>query len=84
MKTTVVKHRKLIDVKPYVFDALSLEAAREGVSLKKYIEDLLERSCRKPASGKSSGIARLIGSAIPRDKDISSIEDDRLKYLLSK
>ena len=31
-----------------------------------------------------SGISRLIGSALPKNADIDSINDDRLKYLLSK
>ncbi|MBR4826697.1 MAG: hypothetical protein IKZ91_02295 [Bacteroidales bacterium] len=76
-------HRKLIDIKPTVFDALSLEAARQGVSLKRFIEDLLEKACPK-RTVPMTGIGRLIGSALPKDGDVSSIEDDRLQYLLSK
>lgn len=34
--------RKLIDIKAPVFNSLSLKAKRKGVSLKRYIEDLLE------------------------------------------
>ena len=83
MDTALARHRKLIDIKPFVFESLSREAALQGVSLKHYIEDLLEKSCPKRSfSGK--GISRLIGSAIPRNKDISGIDDDRLQYLLSK
>ena len=83
MNSTSISHRKLIDIKPRVFNSLSQAAAREGVSLKRYIEDLLEKACprREPSEG---GISRLIGSALPKHTDISSIEDDRLKYLLSK
>lgn len=79
-----VAHRKLIDIKPAVFESLSLEAARKGVSLKRYIEEMLEKSCPRPGAKNESGIGRLIGSAIPKSVDIYSIEDDRLKYLLSK
>ena len=76
-------HRKLIDLKPAVFNALSSEAARNGVSLKRHIEIILERACPKP-SVQESGISRLIGSALPKDSDYSSIADERLQYLLSK
>ena len=34
--------RKLIDIKAPVFRSLTLKARRKGVSLKRYIEDLLE------------------------------------------
>lgn len=77
-------HRKLIDIKPAVFESLSLEAAREGVSLKRYIEEMLEKACPRPEVNRNNGIGRLIGSAIPKDVDIYSIDDDRLQYLLSK
>lgn len=81
---TVAAHRKLIDIKPNVFDALSLEAQKKGVTLKRYIEDLLENACpRSPVHGHSS-ISRLIGSAKPKHVDLAAIEDDRLQYLLSK
>lgn len=36
----------------------------------------------KPESRK--GIFRLIGSALPKDGDVNDIDDERLKYLLSK
>ena len=76
-------HRKLIDIKPSIFEALSLEAVRQGVSLKRYIEDLLEKACPR-RKVPESGISRLIGSALPKGKDLSAIDDDRLQYLLSK
>ena len=84
MERTVTTHRKLIDIKPAVFESLSLEAAKKGVSLKRHIENLLEESCPKRGISTSSGIGRLIGSALPSTGDISAIEDDRLQYLLSK
>ena len=76
-------HRKLIDINPAVFEALSLEASRQGVSLKRFIEDLLVKACPKRTIP-TTGISRLIGSALPKDGNVSCIEDDRLKYLLSK
>jgi hypothetical protein len=81
---TAVAHRKLIDIKPAVFESLSLEAARKGMSLKRYIEEMLEKACPRPEVNRKSGIGPLIGSAIPKNIDIYSIEDDRLQYLLSK
>ena len=81
---TAVAHRKLIDIKPAVFDSLSLEAARHGVSLKRFIEDLLESACPRQEVSRESGIGRLIGSALPKNGNVYSIEDDRLQYLLSK
>ena len=83
MEQASAAHRKLIDLKPAVFNALSSEAARNGISLKRHIENLLEMACPKP-SVKESGISRLIGSALPKESDYSSINDDRLQYLLSK
>lgn len=84
MDATVTSHRKLIDIKPSVFETLSMEAARQGISLKRFIENLLENACPRKTADRASGIGRLIGSALPKDKDIASIDDDRLKYLLSK
>lgn len=83
METIAAPHRKLIDLKPSVFDSLSLEAKRRGVSLKRYIESLLEAACPRRKVQKT-GISRLIGSALPKDMDLASINDDRLQYLLSK
>ena len=40
--------RKLIDIKAPVFNSLALKAKRKGVSLKRYIEDLLEEDAYEP------------------------------------
>jgi len=84
METVTAAHRKLIDIKPAVFDGLSKEAARQGVSLKRYIEDLLEQACPKPKVEVNPRILRLIGSARPQKGKVEDIDDDRLQYLLSK
>lgn len=52
MKTAV--KRKLIDIKSAVFDSLMVQAKGEGLSLKKYIEALLERESQKKRSWHSS------------------------------
>lgn len=83
METTTA-HRKLIDIKTSVFEELTLQAQNHGISLKRYIENLLEETCLSHKSAYSPGISRLIGSARPKGIDLSSIEDDRLQYLLSK
>ena len=84
MNRASISHRKLIDIRPAVFESLSREAARQGISLKRHIENHLESACpkREPAA---SGISRLIGSALPKD-GYSALpkDDDRLQYLLSK
>lgn len=80
----VASHRKLIDLKPAVFDTLSEEAKYQGVSLKRYIERILEEATVAHTAEFSPKISRLIGSALPEGKDLSGIEDDRLQYLLSK
>lgn len=85
---TVAVHRKLIDIDQSAFATLSVEAKGRKMSLKKYIEVLLEEESariRKNKSIKASPrILALVGSAKPIGRDISSIEDDRLQYLLSK
>lgn len=80
----VTTHRKLIDIKPSVFEALSQHAQSKGISLKRYIETLLEDACVSRKSEYSPSISRLIGSALPKGKDLSAIDDDRFQYLLSK
>ena len=79
--------RKLIDIKTSVFQVLSHKAQRRGVSLKRYIEDLLEADSlqdRPNLDGVSNQkILSLIGIAKPTIA-LDSIEDDRLKYILSK
>ena len=80
--------RKLIDIKAPVFNSLSLKAKREGVSLKRYIEDLLEEDAYKehrdaPAGVTDGKILSLIGLAKPVIRP-SDLEDDRLQYILNK
>ena len=77
-------HRKLIDIKPEVFDGLSAQAARKGISLKRLIENILEEACPVEKKEFSPSVNRIIGSAIPQGKKLSDIEDERFKYLLSK
>ena len=79
--------RKLIDLKQPVYYALSKEAAGKSISLKKHIESLLEDHTQVLLHQKknySPIVRRLIGSAKPANMDISSNEDERLQYLLSK
>jgi len=80
--------RKLIDIKAPVFNSLSLKAKRKGVSLKRYIEDLLEEDAYKehldaPAGVTDGKILSLIGLAKPVIRP-SDLEDDRLQYILNK
>jgi len=80
--------RKLIDIKAPVFNSLSLKAKRKGVSLKRYIEDLLEEDAYKehrdaPAGVTDEKILSLIGLAKPVIRP-SDLEDDRLQYILNK
>ena len=80
--------RKLIDIKAPVFNSLALKAKRKGVSLKRYIEDLLEEDAyeehRAAPSGVTDGkILSLIGLAKPTLRP-SDLEDDRLQYILNK
>ncbi|MBP5487416.1 MAG: hypothetical protein J6Y06_07315 [Bacteroidales bacterium] len=80
--------RKLIDIKSPTILALSIKAKRKGVSLKRYIEDLLEESVTfedlpAPKGVTDRRILSLIGMAKPVTP-IESIEDEKLKYILSK
>ena len=80
--------RKLIDIKAPVFNSLSLKAKRKGVSLKRYIEDLLEEDAYEkhraaPAGVTDEKILSLIGLAKPSLRP-SDLEDDRLQYILNK
>ena len=61
-----------------------MEASRRGLSLKRFIEKVLEEACPRPALDVAPGIRRLIGSAIPKGNSVEEIEDDRFQYLLSK
>ena len=80
--------RKLIDIKAPVFNSLALKAKRKGVSLKRYIEDLLEEDASterraRPAGVTDEKILSLIGLAKPSIRP-SDLEDDRLQYILNK
>lgn len=84
---TAISHRKLIDIKSDSFEVLSNDASRQNVSLKKYIEDMLDTRAREVEAKNlnvSPSILRLIGSALPANGRIEDIDDDRLQYLLSK
>ena len=84
---TAVK-RKLIDIKPDVFDSLTIMARERGVSLKKYIEDLLEEESHKRESGIPPSVkdARIIGLLGIGKRAVAALDasDDRAQYILSK
>ena len=87
--TDSYNHRKLIDLSGQVFGILSMDAGRQHISLKRYIENLLEEraaelSSKVAALDISPSIMRLVGSALPKDGRLDEIADDRLEYLLSK
>ncbi len=87
MIPTTATKRKLIDIKQSVFDALSYEASKKRISLKRYIEEILEEASiaqRGNRQGHSQAVTKLMGSALPKQGDIAAIDDDRLKYILSK
>ena len=80
--------RKLIDIKAPVFRALSSKARREGVSLKRYIENLLESDASTGVPDAPEGVTdprilSLIGVAKPT-VPVDGVEDDKLLYILSK
>ena len=80
--------RKLIDIKAPTSKALSFKAMRKGVSLKRYIEDLLEESAvsediPSPEGVTDERILSLIGMAKPT-VSLDGIVDDKLRYILSK
>jgi len=86
MATAVLK-RKLIDIQPSVFEKLSVKASRNGVSLKRYIEKVLEDDSADvdaiaPEGVHSARIISLIG--IAKAAASTDWEEERLKYLLSK
>lgn len=87
MDTVSAAKRKLIDIQATTFNTLSEEASRRRISLKKYIENLLEEealSIKRQHVDVSPQILRLVGSALPKDRRLEVIEDDRLRYILSK
>ena len=80
--------RKLIDIKSPVLNCLALKAKRKGVSLKRFIEDLLEEDAYEehraaPAGVTDGKILSLIGLAKPTIRPCD-LEDDRLQYILNK
>ena len=84
----VVSKRKLIDIRMPVFSVLSLQASKAGVSLKKYIENLLEAEAERawpavPSEVTDPRILSLIGIAKDVDSSIDP-DDDRMRYILSK
>ena len=87
--TDSYNHRKLIDLSGQVFGILSMDAGRQHISLKRYIENLLDERARALSSKAdaldiSPRVLRLVGSALPQEGKVDEIEDDRLEYLLSK
>lgn len=87
MSTVAVK-RKLIDLYGPVFDTLSIRAREKGVSLKKYIETLLEEEAFRnrpaiPESVSDARIINLVGIARHTLRDADP-NDERLQYILSK
>jgi macrodomain Ter protein organizer (MatP/YcbG family) len=82
----VANKRKLIDLRPDVFRGLSLKARKRGVTLKRYIENVLEEDAADtetsiPHGVTSPKIISLIGLAKGADMDW---EEERLNYLLQK
>ena len=82
----VANKRKLIDLRPEVFRGLSLKARKRGVTLKRYIENVLEEDAADTEAAIPSGVTSpkiisLIGLAKGADMDW---EEERLNYLLQK
>lgn len=80
--------RKLIDIKAPVFRALTFRARKKGVSLKRYIEDLLEESAGSGEPASVYGVTdHRILSLIGIAKSGSAVgpdDDEKLNYILSK
>lgn len=80
--------RKLIDIKSSVFETLSVKAKGKNMSLKRYIEQLLEEDAKEKALPSVKGVTdarilRLIGAGKPAGGP-ADILDERLQYILSK
>jgi len=89
METTIAAKRKLIDISPSVFETLSIKAKGKRMSLKRYIESLLEEDARNEDRVEIQGVSDprilgLIGSARHRVGYSADEEDERLQYILSK
>ena len=82
--------RKLIDIKKPVMQLLSAKAELSGVSLKKYIETLIEQDAlragrdSKLSNIHSRKVLSLVGVGHLKDGRSAHPEDDRLQYILSK
>lgn len=86
--TSASVKRKLIDLPQDVFDKLTILARKEGVSLKKLIEDILKDKAYEQDNLLSDSITdpdiRYLAGII-RDKNPEiNKDDDRLQYLLNK
>jgi len=86
---SAVSKRKLIDLSESVFASLSMQARQEGVSLKKYIEKLLEAEVERrrpalPADVTDPRILSLVGIAKYGLSSAVAEDDERLQYILSK
>lgn len=90
MGAILEQKRKLIDIRMPVFETLSMEAQRKNVSLKKFIESLLETKAEEiqqtpfSVTPPSEMLRKLIGSAGAEPLSPEELEDERLKYLLAK
>lgn len=87
METAITTRRKLIDIPSRTFDTLNEEAARKNISLKRYIENLLDQEAGTIRLGQRAvnpHVLRLLGSARPNHSKLAEIEDERLRYILSK
>ena len=86
---SAVSKRKLIDLSEPVFTSLSMQARQEGISLKKYIEKLLEAEAERrrpavPADVNDPRILSLVGIAKNGLSTAATEDDERLQYILSK
>jgi macrodomain Ter protein organizer (MatP/YcbG family) len=90
MSAVSEQKRKLIDIRMPVFETLSEEAQRTNVSLKKFIESLLEMKAEEIRQNEisvtppSDLLRKLIGSARTEPCTPEELEEERLKYLLAK
>jgi len=88
MNTVLDRKRKLIDLEIPVFDALTIQARGQGMSLKQYIETLLKEESikRAPAIPESVTSSRIIGLVGIAKRAVQNLDpaDDRAMYILSK
>ena len=78
--------RKLIDIKNPILDMLKSRAKKKGVSLKRYMEDVLEEDAMRhdvDLSGIDPRVRSLIGIVRqPSGEELAS--DEKARYILSK